>query len=62
MTDYQHIKYVNDGMEVYFCYKNRYILCKVECAMGDIARVTNPLYKIDTWATVNDELFNKIEM
>lgn len=57
MTEYQNIKYVYDGMEVYFRRKNKFILCKVECAMGNTARVVNQLHKINTWAAVDDELF-----
>jgi hypothetical protein len=54
--EFKPVSFVDEGQEVLCFIKGRRVLCKVEAAMGDTARVVNPLLHIDTWVAVNELL------
>ena len=46
--------WVSDGQKVLILWKWRWVPCVVACAMGDTARIVNPLLQIDTWEDVTN--------
>lgn len=48
------IAYVNDGQLVEAKVGDRWLLCRVACAAGDLARVVNPLHRVDLWLRLDE--------